>query len=153
MSVASRLEDVIRKGQQLGKLALYFGCGRGAGHYMHAPSGETIWRPRRAYPDFPWEDGIIDGGFLVNAGVQDIPDGRVFWTCGGADAFWYAFYWWDRSVDMRGASNSGFYARGFGWSEEQAAFDYTCTQYPAVVNRQKHPLVLQVNLRSIGTKP
>ena len=70
-------------------------------------------------------------------------DGRVYWTAGGNKAFWYAFYWWDRSVDKRGASNSGFYVRGFGWPEAQAAFDYALSQFPHVVARQKYPLVLQ----------
>ncbi len=85
----------------------------------------------------------MDTGLLRNGKVPDVPDGRVFWTCGGNKAFWYAFYWWDRSVDTRGACNSGFYVRGFGWPEAQSAFAYACAQFPHVVERQKYALVLQ----------
>jgi hypothetical protein len=84
----------------------------------------------------------MDTGLLKNGKHADSPDGRVWWTCGGL-TFWYAFFWWDRSVDTRGACNSGFYVRGFGWPEAQEAFDYACAAYPQVVARQKHPLVLQ----------
>ena len=85
----------------------------------------------------------MDGTLLKNGKVPDIPTGKVYWTCGGRDAFWYAFYWWDRSVDKRGACNSGFYVRGFRNREPQAALDFACTQFPHVVERQPYPLVLQ----------
>lgn len=87
----------------------------------------------------------MDGGLLKNGERPDVYDGKVYWTCGGTPemAFWYAFYWWDRSADARGASNSGFYVRGFGWPEAQEAFDYACQQFPWVIARQKHLLVLQ----------
>jgi len=122
-------------------MALYFGCWRNAGHYLHDISGRNLYG--REFPnDLPWDEGLMDTGLLRNRKVQDNPNGRVFWTCGGAKALWYAFYWWDRSVDRRGACNSGFYVRGFGWPEAGAAFDYACAQFPHVVARQKHPLVL-----------
>lgn len=85
----------------------------------------------------------MDTGLLKNGEVLDTPTGKVYWTCGGKDAFWYAFYWWDRSVDSRGNSNSGFYVRGFGWPCAQEAFDYACSAFPAIVTRQKFPLVVQ----------
>ena len=136
------LEIAIEKGKALGKVAFYFGCWKSSGHFLHDVDGLSNHRP----PDLPWGDGHMDGGLLENGKISDVPTGKVYWTAGGAEAFWYAFYWWDRSVDTRGACNSGFYVRGFGYPEAQAAFDYACTQFPHVVKRQKHPLVLQPKL-------
>lgn len=137
----TRLQNAIEKGQSLGKLALYFGCWNQPCHYLHDPQGRTIWGSKRDVPDLPWTDALMDGGLLRNGNREDVCDGRVFWTCGGL-AFWYAFYWWDRSGDSRGASNSGFYVRGFGWPESPEAFAYACEQFPAIVKRQRYPLVL-----------
>ncbi len=138
----SRLETAIQNGQTLGKLALYWGCWDRPGHYLHRTDGTKIWRMQQDMSDFPWSTALLDCGLLRNGCRPDLYDGKVFWTCGGL-AFWYAFLWWDNSVDHRGASNSGFYVRGFGWPEAQLAFDYTCAQFPKVVARQKHPLILQ----------
>lgn len=138
---SAKLEAAIGKGKVLGRLALYFGCWERAGHFWHDPRG----RQRDDLPtDFPgvWRN-LADGGLLRNGKRDDIYTGRVYWTCGGASAFWYAFYWWDNSVDRRGGCNSGFYVRGFGWPEQQTAFDYACSVFPRVVSRQKFPLVLQ----------
>ncbi|ODM71693.1 hypothetical protein [Bradyrhizobium elkanii] len=94
----------------------------------------------------------MDGGLLKNGRHPDVPDGRVWWTCGGREDLVYAFFWWDRSVDRRGACNSGFYVRGFQperLAPETAkvnaglAFDYACEIFPSVVSRQRYPLVLQ----------
>ena len=137
------LQVAIDEGRKMGKLALYFGCWNEVGHYLHSPGGASIWHDHGLPPDLPWDERIMDTGFLKNGKILDIPDGRVYWTCGGAAAFWYAFYWWDRSVDTRGACNSGIYVRGFGWPEADAAFEYGCAQFPNVVKRQKYPLVLQ----------
>lgn len=73
----------------------------------------------------------------------------MFWTCGGKP-LWLAFFWWDRSIDKRGASNSGFYVRGFEHTDRQAALDYAGTVFPDVVSRQKHPLVLQPSLKELA---
>lgn len=137
------LQSAVAGGRELGELALYFGCWDRPGHYLHRPSGHVLWSPSRDMPDLPWTMTHMDGGLLNNGKRPDVPDGKVYWTCGGAAAFWYAFFWWDRSVDSRGACNSGFYVRGFGWPESTEAFDYACSQFPRVVSRQKHPLVLQ----------
>lgn len=137
----SGLQTAIEEGQKLGKLALYFGCWEGPGHFLWNSGGRHIWTEK--LKDFPWGDGLMDGGLLHNGKIPDVPDGRVHWTAGGAKSFWYAFYWWDRSVDGRGACNSGFYVRGFGWPETKAAFDYACEQFPHIIKRQKYPLVLQ----------
>jgi len=132
------LETAISEGKRLGKMALYFGCWDRAGHFLVNVHGRYE-KPA----DLPWEEHIMDATLLRNGKVSDVPDGRVFWTVGGAKAFWYAFYWWDRSVDTRGACNSGIYVRGFGWPETQPAFEYGCAQFPHVIERQKYPLVLQ----------
>jgi hypothetical protein len=141
-AMSSRLEDAIAGGKALGKLALYFGCWDGPGHFLRDADGRNTER-RRAPEDLPWTIELMDAGLLRNGKHLDVPDGRVWWTCGGAKAFWYAFYWWDRSVDQRGACNSGLYVRGFGWPESKGAFDYGCATFPHVVARQKFPLILQ----------
>lgn len=140
--MGERLEAAIRKGREQGKLALYFGCLDRIGHYLHLPNGQTVWNRDKRVGDIPWNDGLMDAGLLKNGKRPDRYDGKVYWTCGGL-SFWYAFYWWDRSVDKRGASNSGFYVRGFGWPEAQEAFDYACATFPTVVARQAHSLTLQ----------
>ena len=140
--MSDRLQAAVERGRTAGKLALYFGCWGQPGHFLHEPSGRKVWSAIQDLPDLPWSDSLMDSGLLKNGKRRDIYDGKVFWTCGGV-AFWYAFFWWDNSVDRRGASNSGFYVRGFGWPEAQAAFDYACAQFPRVVSRQAHALVLQ----------
>ena len=139
---SAKLQAAIDFGKAEGKLALYFGCRDRPGHYLFDVGGRHLWDN---YPkSFPIEwRKLVDGGILGNGKVEDDYTGRVHWTCGG-EAFWYAFCWWDNSVDHRGASNSGFYVRGFGWPEAREAFDYACAQFPSVVARQKHPLILQV---------
>jgi hypothetical protein len=122
--------------------ALYFGCWHQAGHYLHDEHGRNLWDMPEG---FPWTIGLLDGGLLHNGQREDVPDGRVFWTCGGRslDDLWLAFYWWDRSVDRRGACNSGFYVHGFKHTEPEAALEYACKVFPQVVSRQKFPLKLQ----------
>lgn len=134
------LESAIAAGKVEGKTALYFGCLDRIGHYLHGQNGRTIHRTDDL--NFPWDMTHLDTGLLKNGKHPDVYNGKVFWTCGGL-AFWYAFFWWDRSVDHRGAANSGFYVRGFGWPEEKEAFQYACDAFPRVVSRQRNPLVLQ----------
>jgi hypothetical protein len=141
------LESAVKSGKMLGKKALYFGCWNQAGHYLHEVGGCGVYGDRRP-SDLPWDECIMDGTLLKNSKVPDVVTGKVYWTCGGRDAFWYAFYWWDRSVDKRGACNSGFYVRGFGYPEAQDAFDWGCSQFPTIVQRQAHPLVLQNPVRT-----
>ncbi|TGQ19274.1 hypothetical protein [Mesorhizobium sp. M00.F.Ca.ET.217.01.1.1] len=138
----SDLQSAVEAGKAAGKLALYFGCWEGTGHYLHRPNGGKLWHANLDLPGFPWSDSLMDGGLLRNGRRPDRYDGKVFWTCGGLQ-FWYAFYWWDNSVDHRGASNSGFYVRGFGWPEADEAFDYAKAMFPKVVSRQMHALILQ----------
>lgn len=141
-----RLEESVAPGKSPEKLAMYFGCWQRAGHYLHYPNGSTSWSKNRPY-DLPWNETMMDTSLLKNGNIPDVPDGKVYWTCGGEKAFWFAFFWWDRSVDTRRASNSGFYVRGFSHPEVKEAFDYACSQFPQVVARQKFPLALQVNWR------
>lgn len=127
------------------RLALYFGYGTGGHFLFNADRTHSTLTPKLDYPGFPWEIGHLDGGLLQNNGAPDEPDGRVYWTCGRPD-LWYAFYWWDRSGDKRPASNSGFYVRGFSLHKPQVqeAFDFACSVWPAVVQRQRFPLQLVV---------
>lgn len=133
------------------KRALYFGCRgvREPGHYLQEGS-KTI---RDVPVECPWGLNLMDSGLLKNGLHRDIIDGKVFWTCGGRDDLWYAFFWWDSSGDSRPGSNSGFYVRGFapeiltpGTARENApkAFQFACDAYPEVIARQRAPLVLQM---------
>ncbi len=146
---SERLQAAVEAGKALGKLALYFGCWDQAGHYLHHPNGRTIWDPKVDLPGFPWTMGLMDTTLLKNGKRPDVYDGKVFWTCGGSP-FWYAFFWWDNSIDRRSGSNSGFYVRGFGWREPEQAFDYACSMYPKVVSRQTPTLILQVDRPAAG---
>jgi len=141
-AMRGRMSESIELGKSLGRMALYFGCWNSAGHFLNDVHGRTV---HHKPADLPWDDGLMDTGLLKNGRIPDQPNGKVYWT-GGGKAFWYAFYWWDRSVDTRGACNSGFYVRGFGWPESEEAFAYACEQFPHVVKRQKYPLVLQPKL-------
>ena len=124
------------------KQALYFGYKNG-GHFLYLPGMICTYDdPDKVAPGFPWDIGLLDGGLLNNGKHKDIYDGRVFWTCGGKQ-LWLAFYWWDRSGDKRGASNSSFYVRGFDIDARQAAFDYAASIFPTIIARQACPLVLQ----------
>jgi hypothetical protein len=140
--MSERLAAAVERGRAEGKLALYFGCWNRPGHYLHRPDGNTLWDAKQKIPGFPWSDALMDGGLLNNGKRPDVYDGKVFSTCGGL-SFWWAFFWWDNSVDRRGASNSGFYVRGFAFDEREAAFAYAGEQFPSVVARQKHSLILQ----------
>lgn len=123
------------------KRALYFGCrgARSPGHFLQE-GRRSIYSPPESCP---WGLGLMDSGLLKNGKRPDVEDGKVFWTCGGAHSFWYAFYWWDNSGDDRNGSNSGLYVEGFGWPAPVEAFEYGCAQYPEVIARQHVPLVLQ----------
>ena len=98
------LQAAIERGREAGKQALYFGCWNRPGHYLRTVSNKTIWQVCPDYPGFCWSYHLMDGGLLKNGKHPDVCDGRVFWTSGG-NPFWYAFFWWDRSGDSRGASN------------------------------------------------
>lgn len=125
------------------KIALYFGCINEPGHYLFGARGsKSTLRPQSDYPGFPWTIAHLDGGLLENGQEPDRETGRVRWTCGGRPTLWFAFYWWDRSVDGRPASNSGFYVSGFEIGEQEQAFEYACKQWPKVVSRQRHGLTL-----------
>ena len=137
-----RLEKSIEIGRKQGNACFYFGCLGHLGHFLYNIHGHSVYG-KHMPSGFPWDEALMDAGLLINGKRPDVVDGKVYWTCGGAEGFWYAFYWWDRSVDKRGRSNSGFYVRGFGYQEAQEAFDYACAQFPSVVARQACPLVLQ----------
>lgn len=127
------------------KVALYFGYGSG-GHFLRRGDSFRTLSPEEDIPGFPWTGALLDSRLLSNRGVPDVPDGRVHWVVGGTP-LWLGFVWWDRSGDKRGASNSGFYVQGFHHTELQAALDFACSQWPDVVARQHHPLVLVDEIR------
>lgn len=148
---SARLQSAVARSKAQGRLALYFGCLGRLGHFLHKPTGPLLW-DIPAELEIPWTLAHMDGGLLKNGERPDTYDGKVYWTCGGL-TLWYALYWWDRSFDHRGASNSGFYVRGFAWPEAQDAFDYACSVFPQVVARQKHPLVLQEPVSALVSQP
>ncbi|MGH6967554.1 MAG: hypothetical protein ACREEN_00415 [Stellaceae bacterium] len=121
--------------------AFYFGCLERSGHFFHDVRGFTIYEPTRTIAGFPWSTALMDTGLLVNGQHADVVDGRVWWTC--ARDKWLAFFWWDRSGDVRGNSNSGFYVHGFDPGDRAEAFSFACSKYPRIVSRQRFPLVLQ----------
>lgn len=122
------------------KRAFYFGAWDEPGHYLHTPRGQET-SPEVA--GMPWTWAHLDTGLLKNGKRSDRVDGRVWWTCGGRAALWFAFYWWDRTGDSRANSNSGLYVQGFDFAERLEAFDYACAMFPKVIARQAFPLVLQ----------
>lgn len=123
-------------------IALYFGFIEHHGHGLMKVGGRTISDPKKEVFGFPWTYAHLDTGLLKNGKRADVVDGKVFSTCGG-HPLWIAFFWWDRSGDSRGNSNSGFYVRGFEWNDKASAFEYACQAWPAIVARQKVALVLQ----------
>lgn len=126
------------------KRSFYFGYGDG-GHFLRGHTGMKTLDPQRDVPGFPWTIDLLDGGLLRNGKQQDHPDGQVHWTVGrdsDGETIWHAFYWWDRSGDARGASNSGFYVRGFAMDDKEAAFLFACVSWPDIIARQKHALTL-----------
>jgi hypothetical protein len=128
------------------KLALYFGCVGDSGHFLWDPRDmSSRLRPPRDVQDFPWTMGQLDHDLLDRRGLRRF--GKVAWLVGGRPVAWHAFLWWDRSVDRRPGSNSGFYVRGFEPRREDAApaFEYAKAVWPGVVERQLFPLVLDAS--------
>jgi hypothetical protein len=122
---------------------LYFGCIGQLGHYLWQSNKFDRHIDTDKFPTFPWKINHLDTGLLDNGKHVDKCDGKVFWTCGGAKERWFAFFWWDRSVDTRPGSNSGLYVSGFEFSQRDAAFDYACKVFPEVIQRQVYPLIVQ----------
>jgi hypothetical protein len=79
------LEKAVARGRELGKLTMYFGALDRTGHYLHIRPHQSIATP--------WSLSLMGSGLLKNGDHRDVCDGKVFWTCGGFDAFWYAFFW------------------------------------------------------------
>lgn len=131
------------------QLAVYFGT-FGHGHFLHGGLREHTLRPQRDVPGFPWDMAAIDSGLLHTHKIPDRPDGRV-WRTTAADMLreplvWHAFVWWDRTVDRRPGSNSGFYVRGFSLDEPVTAYSFACTAWPHVAARR----ILQLQSTPLG---
>lgn len=122
------------------KISLYFGFVEGYGHGLCLNDRHRV--DPSDVPGFPWGYELLDAGLLRNRKVPDDPNGVVHWV-GGGRPFWLGFFWWDRSGDKRGASNSGFYVQGFSHHELQPALDYARQAWPRVTARQLFPLTLQ----------
>ncbi|OHD23867.1 MAG: hypothetical protein A2Y38_17410 [Spirochaetes bacterium GWB1_59_5] len=127
------------------KQAFYFGwTAPHTGHFLRATDGRSTLYPQAF--GLPWSIGMLDGGLLKKSGEPERVTGRVRSMPTKApysDApVWWAFYWWDRSGDSRPASNSGFYVVGFSFEEQLAALSFAYAEWPDVVLRQKHTLVL-----------
>lgn len=143
--------------------SLCFGGGDG-GHFLRGEldtGRRSTLDPAADVLGFPWGPELVDAGLLKNRKVPMVEDGRVHWTYGGAGPGgpWFAFFWWDNSVDSRPGSNSGFYVQGFAVDSDRrdlrsvalarsqalaaAAFAFACAEWPDVVRRQRRPLVLQ----------
>lgn len=120
------------------KTAWYFGCIDSYGHWLFNDRGKKIYRDEETQIPDAWKR-LMDGGLLRNGKITAV-DGKVFWTC--AKDKWLAFYWWDKSVDHRPGSNSGFYVHGFEYTERIDALAFACGRFPQVVYRQKYLLVL-----------
>lgn len=127
------------------KRAFYTGTLGDHGHYFwinpykNALYDEDIFKQ---IPDFiPSWAKLWDGGLLKNGKRLDRYDGKV-WAI-PAKGPWIAFVWWDNSIDKRPGSNSGFYVSGFEWNDRQAALDFAMKEWPAVIERQRQPLILQ----------
>jgi hypothetical protein len=132
-------------------IALYFGCLGDKGHHLFAPGRNTL--PERLWPEmdymkgFPWTLTEIDCKLLENGKHPQIRDGKVFWTYSGPahdTSGWFAFYWWDGSVDDRPGSNSGLYIQGFTFKDIVPAFQYAVDEWHEVVSRQPTALKLQI---------
>jgi hypothetical protein len=155
--------------------AFYYGCWDGPGHYLHNDQSQTLYSreyktangsplrgPKHRYEikGLPWGEEHMDAGLLKNGRRPDIYDGKLYWTCGGAGLFWFAFFWWDNSIDTRPGSNSGFYVE-MDWcihniipkgeqipqsalkAYRDEALAYACKAFPGVIARQRVKLEVQ----------
>ena len=131
----------------MSRAAYYFGCWHNLGHNFHDQAGQYITLKQSnkpiGMPDYWWENIDSKKSLLRNGRIPDQSTGKVYWTCGGITEYWYAFYWWDNSVDDRPGSHSGFYVKGYPNQHAQEAFEYAKRMFPRIVERQLFPLVLQ----------
>ncbi len=105
----------------------YFGCwGSQIGHYLFRESGATAYEDQKKQP-FRYLDATHCPGGCKDP-KQDQGDAAIVHQDG-----WTYVSLWDRTVDHRGNSNSGFLAEGqYSFDEMMAA---AWTRYPDVMNR------------------
>ncbi len=121
----------------------YFGCWDNTGHHMHDIHGKTVYHQRELPPSFPWDINFCDSGLLTNGKKPDIYNGKVYWVSGGRETFWYAFVWWDNSVDRRPGSNSGIYVPFQSLGKQDDMLLVAKKSFPHVIQRQRQPLILR----------
>jgi len=118
----------------------YFGCWNQAGHYLHEPGGNTVFR--EAVGPFtggmPYGDQLpLDGTFAPgpnrSSGVRNIEDETAVALTHIRG--WTVLAMWDRSVDTRGACNAAFIAEGSNTMAEMWAL--ARQHFPQVVQRLK----------------
>jgi hypothetical protein len=134
----------------------YWGCIGESGHYLWTPGNghpsRSEWSPwvYRWPPGFPtaWQKPI-DSGLLKAGKIPDQDTGEVYTAFSVTTPVWFAFVWWDNSVDHRPGSNSGFYLPWFNDYNMAEIFQVACACFPAVVSRQEHPLVLKSMLAPV----
>jgi hypothetical protein len=112
----------------------YFGCDRGAGHYLHSPGMRsaygTGWHQRLEYLD----------GSLAPKPEEMGAKGQVqfkakFWRLDGFTPQPYsALSWWDRTVDSRTGSNTIMFVPGQTITPE-IALECAKKWFPEVMGR------------------
>lgn len=109
---------------------VYFGCGRGSGHYTFSETGRSV----------PWElDRLLcrfDGKLPPQPELEKDLYRPVFSRLGGLRRSSIA--WWDRSVDKRPGSNSVVFAPGLTieaadmLAEAKRRFPWVFARCPAI---------------------
>lgn len=122
------------------KEAFYFGKLSDRGHHLYDENKNKVNIIDKI--NLPWSIYHLDTGLLELSKIPEVLDGRVYWTKKGSP-LWHAFFWWDRSGDLRSQSNSGFYVRGFYEYNQLSAFSYAMSKFPEITKRQFHTLKLQ----------
>lgn len=116
----------------------YFGALDKLGHRLYDHQCNVVYNLKNC----PITDLQMDGMLLEELSIKDHPDGRVHWTkIQKNNTTWFCFVWWDRSMDMRQGSNSGFYIKTKDSDMQYTqAYRLVCDTFPQVIKRQKFNL-------------
>ena len=111
----------------------YFGCYLRTGHHLYDRNYNVIHRDKHV----PWasQDGwLLDGGLIPD---KNAPQGEAFVHRKNG---WTVISFWDRSVDSRSGSNSGFIVHGEIPFHEALA--KAKESFPAIFERFKFDICL-----------